>query len=382
MPWRYQTKMSIKKEFVEQCLSGGNISRLCRLYGISRKTGYKWLERYKIHGAEGLLDLRVARPDRACHYAQTDWNEIFALRQTHPSYGARKLRGILLAARPGKQWPSISRIKEALKKNGFIAPRRRVLRKIVAERLPLREYASPNTVWCMDFKGWFLTKDKKRCEPLTLLDGFSRYLFACIPLPRPDFETVKALLEKTFHEYGKPEALRTDNGFPFGSSGFRGLSPLSVWLLKQGIWPEKIQPGHPGQNGRLERLHRTLKSDVLQGGKLSFTEYAERMKGFLKEYNHVRPHEALGDKPPAQAYVKSPRAYTPGEETAYEYPPGYRLIQVNAKGYLHIDGQRFYLTESLAKEFIGVGEEQDRPLLFLGYPLGFLEQHKLRSRIP
>jgi len=382
MPWQEQTMMSLKAAFVSEYSGDGSMSRLCRKYGISRKTGYKWLNRFMVQGEAGLNDLRTCRPDRNRTYEQVIWDEIFALREKHSTYGPRKLFNILRMLQPERQWPSISSIKQALKREGFIAPRTGK-RKSAWERPPLRKCMSPNDVWCMDFKGWFTTRDGKRCDPLTLLDGFSRYLLTCEPVDKLSYVKVRPVLENAFHEYGKPEVIRTDNGSPFGSTGLRSLSPLSVWLLKQGVWPEKIKPGHPGQNGRVERLHRTLKADALQGERRNLWEYTAKLKEFREQYNTLRPHESLGDEPPAKVYSKSSRVYTPGEELEYSYPDRYRLEKVNSDGYIRVDGQLVYLTESLAKEYIGVGEkEQGRPLLFLGYPLGTLDQHNARPRTP
>lgn len=280
---------------------------------------------------------------------------------------------------PCIQWPSVSLVKQRFREHGLSVPR--VSRqKIVSERLPLHKINAPNAVWSIDFKGWFLSKDGKRCEPLTLLDGYSRYLLLCELVTSTDHITIRPLLEKAFYEYGKPDAIRSDNGPPFGSSGLRGLSPLSIWLLKLGIWPDKIRPGKPGENGRLERLHRTLKADALYC-RYNYIEYPERLRSFIKQYNTVRPHESLGDLPPISVYVRSNREYHPGIIEEYEYPYGYRMHKINRHGYLKLPSERIYLSESLAREYVGVNwQEEEAPVLFLGYPLGTINEHRKRTK--
>ena len=378
MPWLEKTAMSLKIAFIQEAESREkSMCALCESFGISRKTGYKWLHRYRDGGVMALHDRRSDRPFRKGHYSQEVWKGIFSLRERFSTYGPRKLVKILEEQHPEEAWPSISLVKQRLREQGYSIERSRH-RKFVSERLPLREITGPNDVWCMDFKGWFMTQDARRCEPLTVMDGFSRFMFVCVPLKSVSADVVRPELEKIFREYGKPRAIRSDNGPPFGSSGFRGLSPLSVWLLKQGIWPEKITPGKPGENGRLERLHRTLKGDILQGPPRDFSEYDGLFREFVQQYNMFRPHESLDDKPPASAYVPSDWKYS-GTDEKYEYPSEYHKIRVNRSGYFHYKGQRVYLSESLAAEYIGICEKEDgHHLQYRSYPLGTLEQHLTR----
>lgn len=317
MPWQERTAMSLKIEFIQQSTEElDSMSELCRRFGISRKTGYKWLHRYESGGGAALEDGRRNRPVREERYESVVWERIFALREKLPMYGPRKLVKMLERQYPDITWPSASLVKLRLRESGYIAfrPQRR---KIISERLPLREITAPNAVWSMDFKGWFFTRDGYRCEPLTVMDGYSRYLLACVPVKGTSFAHVKPELEKIFYEYGKPAAIRSDNGAPFGSSGFRGLSPLSIWLLKNGIFPEKITPGKPGENGRLERLHRTLKAEIPEGCRCRYSEYDSHFTEFIHRYNEERPHESLSDTPPSSVYTKSSLEYT-GKEEDYE----------------------------------------------------------------
>lgn len=382
MPWQKRTEMSLRYDFIVACQERNvSMRELCHSFGISRKTGYKWLKRFEINGCDGLVDLRSNRPKRSGLFTDDIWEEIFSCRTRNPTYGPRKLVKMLCLQHPTLEWPSISRVKQRLKEKGLSVPRIR-RRRVVTERLPLRAITAPNDVWCIDLKGWFTTKDKKRCEPLTLMDGYSRYLFICEPMERPRYTTVKPVLEETFYKYGKPQAIRSDNGPPFGSTGLRGLTPLSVWLLKHGIWPEKIAPGNPGQNGRLERLHKTLKADALQDF-CYYAEYVEKMKNFVNQYNTLRPHESLEDLPPQLVYTKSSREYHPDKVEEYEYPAGYTMYRVSSDGYLQLPNERIYLSESLAKEHVGVGNrELGEPIIFLGYNLGALDEHRKRVGSP
>lgn len=382
MPWKVSTSMSLKLEFTARCLAeDSSISSLCRSYGISRNTAYKLLKRFKEDGVDGLIDKRTCRPVRSKQYEKKIWDTVAALRNAHPTYGPRKLLKILRNQSPDQVWPSASLIKKYLRDTGLSQPRI-IRRKIVSERLPLRDYDGLNSIWCMDRKGSFRTADGLRCDPFTLLDGASRYLLACTPIKPAQFAQVKVILEKAFHEYGLPLAIRSDNGTPFGSSGLRGLTPLSVWLLKIGIWTDKTTPGCPGENGRLERLHRTLKEDALSGPPLDYASYASHFDEFRHTYNTLRPHDSLGEQTPSQVYSPSPRVYVPDKVYDYAYPADYKVLKVDGHGYLRLPETKIYLSESLAKECVGLGPETEsgRPLLFLGYPLGYVEEHYSRLR--
>ncbi len=382
MPWQERTFMSLKCEFIVlHEAQARSFSALCLKFGISRKTGYKWLRRYESEGRNGLIDKRTLRSERKKVFTPESWERVFAFRRENPTWGARKITKALALLEPERIWPSASLTKRQFRLLGLSHPRE-VRSPIVSERLPLRKVNDINEIWGIDFKGWFTTKEKKRCEPLTLQDLHSRYLLRCEPMASTTSLSVIQLLEKAFHEYGMPKAIRSDNGSPFGSHGFRGLNPLSIWLLKQGIWPEKIYPGKPQQNGRLERLHRTLKEDVLMGPRKTYAEYQNLLAEFTWKYNNIRPHEALGDLPPCKVYKKSLREYRPDTPLEYEYPAGYQLLHVNSNGYVSYKGQRIYLSESLQQENIGIGKEEPNghPILFLGYPLGYLEQHQNRTK--
>lgn len=247
--------------FVREVEAGEeSIADLCRVYGVSRKTGYKWWARYEREGVAGLAD-RARAPRRHPNAVGADKEAaILALRAQRPTWGERKLHAFLERQHPEHAWPSPSTIGAILKRHGLTYARRR--RRHATPSSTLSDATAPNLVWAIDFKGHFRTGDGVRCDPLTISDTASRYLLRCQAVERPDYAHVRPLLEATFREYGLPRALRSDNGPPFASLALGGLSRLSVWFLRLGVVPERIAPGHPEQNGRHERLHRTLKKET------------------------------------------------------------------------------------------------------------------------
>jgi len=300
--------MDEKVRFIAACREEGNFAEVCRRFGISRKTGYKWLGRYDGEGVEGLKERPpvVAEPPNATPAELVA--AIVTARKEHPLWGPKKLRAVLLQALPSKRWPAASTIGEVLKRHGLIRPRRRRVRG-ASGRSPLGECELPNDVWCVDFKGHFALGDKSRCHPLTITDAASRYLLRCEGLDAPKGQPVKAHFIRVFREFGLPSRIRSDNGTPFASAAPGGLSALSIWWIKQGIAPERIEPGHPEQNGRHERMHRTLKEATASPPRATMSEQQLCFDAFRYEYNEVRPHEALGQKPPVSVYEASKRAF-------------------------------------------------------------------------
>lgn len=377
MTWQKISVMELKLDFVMKCLSGSqSISAWCREFSISRKTAYKWLSRYQIDSQNGLNDLRATRYKRQVLYDEKTWEQVLALRHRFPSWGPRKLVAFLRSQEPEQDWPSMSLIKKRLREEGLIV-KRRIHRGFLSERLPLREVTACNDVWSIDFKGWFITNDKKKCEPLTLMDNYSRFLFLAKPVATTSFAEVLPHIERVMEEYGKPLSFRSDNGTPFGAHATRGLSTMSVWLLKHGIWPDKTRPGHPEENGRLERLHRTLNEEAIKTSTLDFMDCEGHLEEYRRFYNELRPHECHFDLPPASVYHRSTCPFLKGELVDYTYPEGFSLVKVNRDGYIRSDGNTFYLSECLRHENVGLGpkSEGSRELVFLGYPLGYLENY-------
>lgn len=353
MPWKETCAVDERMRFVLEYETGEDaMAEVCRRYGISRKTGYKWLGRYVEEGLEGLKER--SRVPRHCPRAvgAEVVAAIVASRAAHPTWGAKKLRVLLERERPGTTWPARSTLAEILKRHGLVVPRKR-RRRTPPQEEPFGSCEGPNAVWCVDFKGWFRTGDGSRCDPLTLSDAYSRYLLRCQALRKPDGVFVRPLMEAAFREYGLPRAIRTDNGAPFASRGVAGLSALSVWWLKLGIVPERIDPGQPQQNGRHERMHLTLKAETASPPKRSLRAQQRRFDGFRREYNEVRPHEALGMETPASWYKPSGRGY-PSLQEDPAYPSGWSRRRVCDRGEFRWQVTKVFLGRALDGELVGL----------------------------
>jgi transposase InsO family protein len=274
-----------------------NFAELCRRYEVSRKTGYKWLQRYEEEGLEALKDQCRAAKHHPNEVLKAVAEEVLEMRRRHPHWGPTKLRARLQRESPEIVWPAASTIGEMLKRAGLTVPRK-FKRVTPASLSPLRHAAGANQVWCTDFKGWFRCGDGVRCDPLTLTDAYSRYLLRSQAMEGMHERLVRGVMEAAFRENGLPDAIRSDNGEPFASPGIGGLSTLSVWWIKLGIRPERIQRGKPQQNGRHERMHRTLKQATAQPPAANMRAQQQAFDRFRQEYNWERPHAALQMKNP------------------------------------------------------------------------------------
>jgi transposase InsO family protein len=376
MGWKESNVLEERFRFVEAQRRGEqSIAELCREYGITRPTAYKWLARYGEEGIEGLQDRSRAphHPAHGLEEAVQSW--ILAVKAKHPFWGARKIVAHLEAQSPGQKWPAVSSVGELLKQQGLTVPRKRQRRREAASA-PLAHADSANRVWSVDFKGWFHTSDGRRCEPFTLTDNYSRYLLRCQALPAPTTVQIQPVMVAAFREYGLPERIRSDNGAPFGSNGESGLTALSVWWIRLGILPERIRPGHPQQNGRHERMHLTLKQQTATPPAASLRQQQKRFDAFRQEYNRERPHEALGQKPPAQFFEASPRPY-PARLPELEYPADWQIRRVCAGGKFRCGGRQLaFLSHALVGERIGLQPIDDRywRLWFGAYELGVLDK--------
>ena len=279
------------------------------------------------------------------------------VRGAHPSWGPKKLRAKLVEWAPEQGWPAPSTIGELLHREGLSHGRKR-RRRATPSASPLRTAVTANDVWCIDFKGWFRTGDGARCDPLTVSDAYSRYLLCAQALERPDYAGCRAALEGVFRECWLPRAIRSDNGAPFASLGAGGLSRLSVWWVKLGITPERIAPGKPQQNGRHERMHKTLKAETASPPAADLQAQQRRFDCFRHEFNHERPHEALGQTPPQKHYVPSSRAY-PARVEDPPYPADFELRRVRSNGEIKWQGELLFIGEALIGEVIGLRENQD-----------------------
>lgn len=347
------------------------MSGLCRAFGISRKTGYKLLARYLAEGPLGVPE-RSRAPHHHPHAIAAEVREsLLAARRTHPNWGPRKLRAWLAWQQPQQRWPAASSIGALLRRAGVVPPRPR---RPPGRPSGLTVSAAPNDVWTIDFKGWFRTRDGARCDPLTLLDDVSRYLLQCVALAPTTAAQVQPQLERAFREYGLPAVLRSDNGPPFAVPGVPGaLSRLAAWWIKLGIRPERIAPGHPEQNPRHERLHWTLQQETATPPAPTRCGQQRRFDRFRAVYNHQRPHEALGNRPPATVYQPSPRPY-PARVSSPEYPATMAVRRVRQRGTIKWRGRLVFLSLALVSEPVGLEEVADGcwRIYFGAYPLGCL----------
>jgi len=354
------------------------MTELCQRYGIARETGYVWLRRYPQSGVLGLVELNRA-PAR--HPNQTPLRieeAVLGMRQAHMRWGPRKLKRVLERDEPGQHWPAASTIGGLLKREGLVVSRKR-RRKTAPYEEPLAHADGPNRVWCADFKGWFRTGDGTRIDPLTISDAYSRYLLRCQAVENTDTERVRAIFEAAFREYGMPGAIRTDNGAPFASCGLGGLSRLAVWWIKLGIVPERIAAGHPEQNGRHERMHRTLKQEVAMPPAADRRAQQRALDRFREEYNEVRPHEALAMQTPARVYEPSSREF-PARLPEPEYPATMLVRSIRAHGHFRWQKHDVGLSQVLWGERVGLLPIDDRwyTIYFAQLPLARFDSWQRR----
>ena len=356
MPWKTSSVMDEKLRFVFEYERDEETMRdLCARFGISRETGYVWLRRYRQYGVKGLVELDRAAHGHPNQTAAEVERAVLELREAHMRWGPRKLKRVLERDQPGLRCPAASTIGGIVRRAGLAAPRRK-RRRTEPYTEPLAHANGTNRVWCADFKGWFKSRDGRRIDPLTITDAWSRYLLRCQAVEKTDTERVRAIFEATFRERGLPEAIRTDNGAPFASTAVGGLSRLAVWWIKLGIVPERIQAGHPEQNGRHERMHRSLKLEVHRAD--DWRAQQRELDRFRHDFNHVRPHEALQMQTPASVYEPSPRSY-PARVAEVEYPDSMRVRRVKSHGHFRWKTHDVFLSEVLWGEPIGLEENDD-----------------------
>jgi len=379
MPWRSSLPVDQRMQLIADHLRDiFTIAELSREYEISRKTVYKWIERYETGGATALVD-RSRRPQ---HYANATPAELvealLAKRRRHPHWGAKKLLKLLAQEQPDLDWPARSTACDILSRHQLVRePKRR--RVIGHSGKPTTVISEPNQVWAADFKGQFKTRDGYYCYPLTVSDGFSRYLLGCQALNSTSVSEAQPIFRRLFQEFGLPERIRTDNGGPFASVSLARLSTLSAWFIRLGIERELIEPGKPYQNGSHERMHRTLKAETTKPPASNRATQQRRFNPWRDEFNHLRPHEALGMDPPAQHYQLSPRPY-PERLPPLEYPSYFETRRVGDNGCIRWRSERVHVSAVCAHEYLGL-EEFDTGIwnvYFGSLKLGRLIEKELR----
>ena len=358
MPWKETSPVDQRTQFIADYLRESlSLSELCGMYAVSRKTGYKWIDRYLRQGPAGLEE-RSRRPGRSPN--QTSEEIVAALleaRRHHPSWGGKKLLALLHKRHPEWTLPGRSTACDILSRHGLV-PRRRWRRRIGHPGKPTTQILAPNDVWSADFKGQFRTGDGRYCYPLTVADGFSRYLLGCQALPSTAVAAAKPVFTRLFQEYGLPQRIRSDNGVPFATTTLARLSTLSAWWVRLGILPELIEPGHPEQNGRHERMHRTLKAETARPAAGSLAAQQRRFNRFRQEFNFERPHEALDQETPAACYAASPRPM-PERLPPLEYPDRFEVRYVSANGGMRWNARWVNVSIVCEGEYVGLEEIAD-----------------------
>ncbi len=361
MPWKETSVDEEKVKFIAAYKIGGwTMTDLCREFGIDRSTGYKYIRRFKEEGIDGLKEKSRAPKRQANAVREKLVNLILEARDLKPTWGPEKILSVLRGRYPGiKDWPSITTAGRILKRNGRIHEKKR--RRLKSTGVyPLSHVLQANDVWCTDYKGYFVVGNGKRCDPLTITDAYSRFLLACTITKKTDTTNVQAAFTDVFREYGLPDAIRSDNGSPFAASNsLGGLSRLSVWWLKLGIRLERIRPGNPQENGRHERMHRTLKQETALPPRSSLVAQQHAFDQFIDEYNNVRPHASLKNKTPSEYYQPSNRAF-PEKLPEIAYHTSYEVERVSDEGFIRYGTHRVFISNVLRGELIGLEEISDR----------------------
>ena len=355
MPWNQVTPMDQRTQFIADVLRHTlSISELCSRYNISRKTGYKWIQRYQSDGAAGLCER--SRQAHGCPHrtAEDVVAAIIKARQRHPHWGAKKLLKILSRQEPRRDWPARSTICDILARNDLIVhPRQR--RQLGHPGQPSTTARVPNELWAADFKGHFKTGDGIYCYPLTVTDQHSRFLLGCQGLLTTACQDSKPVFTRWFREYGLPQRIRTDNGVPFATVSLARLSSLSAWWVRLGVLPELIEPGKPQQNGQHERMHKTLKAEATRPPAANLGAQQRKFNRFREEFNHERPHEALDQETPASLYTPSTRPM-PDKIPQLEYPDHYEQRYVSANGGIRWNQHWVNVSICCVGEYVGLEE--------------------------
>ena len=331
---------------------------LCERFNVSRKTGYKWLSRFEEQGFGGLQD-RSRAPNRVANKLDKDCRQqILSVKCKHMDWGPRKIIAWLEQEYPSQEWPVPSTAGLLLKQHGLVKARK-LRRYVEPYRQPFADCDGPNAVWSIDYKGQFKLQNGQLCYPLTLTDNFSRFLLACDASEKISSERIKQIMERAFREYGLPEIIKSDNGSPFASTGLGAFTELNAWWWKLGIIHERSRPGHPEDNGRHERMHKTLKASAINPAKENMLEQQLAFKSFQETFNYDRPHEAIDNQRPGWLYQPSAKKFPYYLEDVI-YPGSFETRRVRLNGTIKWGGREVYVSQALANEVIGLYPSNDQ----------------------
>lgn len=380
MPFRETGRMEERVRMLLDYESGNwSVSEICRRYGVSRDTFYEWRNRQESGDPSWFVD-RSHAPLQC--WQTTDGaiaERVVAVRRRFPYLGPRKILAVLEREAPETAWPAASTIGDILKRAGLVTPVKR-RRRPLAQRRPCTPVTGANDEWSTDFKGWFRTRDHRRIDPLTVTDSHIRFLIE-LRIVEPTIEGVRPCFERAFREYGLPLAIRCDNGSPFGSRGAGGLTRLSVWWMKLGIAPHFIHPASPQENGRHERMHRTLKEQTSHPPAANAPEQQVRFDEFREHFNKERPHEALGQRPPAEVYTPSPHPMPSRVEDPW-YDADHQVRRVRGTGEIKWKGKFVFIGEAFVNEPVGIAEREtgDHVVRFCDLDIGLIDRRGLFTR--
>ena len=382
MPWKETTIMEQKIEFICEWRTGKyTITELCRNFEISRPTAYKLISRFENQGYEGLREHARTPSNHPNATPQNIVKDILKLKEKHPRWGAKKIRILLFKEFTEKQIPSVVTVHNILKKNGFVSSKKRMRR--IKPVYPIFDPKNCNQVWSADYKGKFLMGNKVYCHPLTIADSKSRFLFTAKGHYRENLKSAKAEFTKVFRKYGIPKQMHTDNGSPFGSvRAIQRFTQLSYWFIELGISPVFSDPAHPEQNGRHERMHRDLKAACAKPSAYDLKAQQRRLNKFVKEYNHVRPHEALAMKTPAEIHDFSTRPY-PEKISNFDYDPTYKVLKVTKNGAIRWKSYYWvYLTAALKGKYVAIEDIGNGiwKVFYRNVLLGYFDEKHLRNK--
>jgi transposase InsO family protein len=380
MPFIETDRMEERIRMLSEHESGNwSVAELCRRHGICRDTFYEWRKRKQSGDPEWFKDRSHAPLQCWQTTEEAIAEKVIAARRRFAHLGPRKLLAVLDRQAPEVDWPAASTIGTILKRAGLVVPVKR-RRRPLDQRRPCTPVTKPNDEWSVDFKGWFRTLDQRRIDPLTVADSHSRFLIE-LKIVAPTTEGVRPCFERAFREHGLPLAIRCDNGSPFGSRGAGGLTKLSAWWLKLGIEPRFIRPASPQENGRHERMHRTLKAQTSTPPAADANEQQARFDAFREHYNQERPHEALGQRPPAEAYIPSHRPMPDRAQDPW-YDADHQTRRIRTTGEIKWRSESVFVSEALVGQLVGIAELEtgDHVVRFCGLDIGIIDRRGLFIR--